>query len=350
MSGFLDSLKSDLLDRRVTPVLALLVAAVLGAAVYAAIGGGSSSSTTPAGAPAASPSTTGIAVSAVQTDSKSPASETTSGASEQTGGASRNPFSPTASAKTASSTKSASSGSGASATTGSATTPETTESSSTGGGSEEPSSSQTEGSQRQEQQPSTGKQQKTYRVSVLFGVATPGTPALEAGLTSYDNLKRQQPLPSAEQPVIVFRGVVVGAKSATFTLVGEAIPHGEAVCRPSPSQCQAIDLKVGQTEELEYVPLGGTPVSYQLKLVSIKTATASASASSAMAGTATVAHAAAAYGGESRAGVELLRREGLTKLPGLRYSRNGSVLVFVASDHALAARARAAAWGATARG
>jgi hypothetical protein len=349
MSGFLDSLKSDLLDRRVTPLLALLVAAILGAAVYAAIGGGSGSSTpAAAGGPSPSPSTGGIAATAVQSDSKSSAAETTSGSSEQTGGASRNPFAPTPGAQAASKSATASTESAASAT-GSGATPETTESTSTGGGSE-PGSSQTGGSQQQEQQSAKSKQRKTYKVSVLFGTATPGTPSLEAGLTSYDNLKRQQPLPSVEQPVIVFRGVVVGAKSATFTLVGEAIPHGEAVCKPSPSQCQAIDLKVGQTEELEYVPLGGTPVSYQLKLVKIETLNASSNASGKKAGVATAARTGAAYGGESRAGAELLRREGLTKLPGLRYSRNGSVLVFVASDHALAARAHAAAWSATAGG
>ncbi|HUA74200.1 MAG TPA: hypothetical protein VL988_05510 [Solirubrobacteraceae bacterium] len=345
MNAFLNSLKSDLLDRRVTPLLALLAAAFLGAVVYAAIGGSGSSTPTTPNVPVTSPSATGIAVSAVQSDDKGPAAETTSGSSEQTGGASRNPFAPTPGVHTAAKSTAASGESGEAGSGSATTTTSGSEPSSSGGS--EPSSPQTGGSQQQQEQPPAKKTQKTYKVSVLFGTATPGTPALEAGLTSYDNLKRQQPLPSAKQPVVVFRGVVVGAKSATFTLVGEAIPRGEAVCKPSPTQCQAIDLKVGQTEELEYVPLGGTPVNYELQLVKIETVKASAASAASVA---TAASAGSAYGGESQRGVKLLRREGLTELPGLRYSRDGSVLVFVASDHALAARAHAAAWGATARG
>lgn len=43
MSAFFNSLKSDLFDRRVTPVLALLGVALLAAIVYAVLGGGGSS-------------------------------------------------------------------------------------------------------------------------------------------------------------------------------------------------------------------------------------------------------------------------------------------------------------------
>ena len=46
-------------------------------------------------------------------------------------------------------------------------------------------------------------------------------------LTPYENLKLLTPLPSSTQALIVFRGVTAGGKSATFTLVGEAILHGE---------------------------------------------------------------------------------------------------------------------------
>lgn len=351
MNAFLDSLKSDLLDRRIIPLLGLAVVALLGALGYAVLGGGGSGSSTqplPNG-PTIAPSTAGIAVSAVQADAKSSTSETTSGAAEQTGGASRDPFSPTPGAQSSKSASTATEG--GSSTSGSSAAATSGSESATSGGSET-SGSQSGGSQQQQQQqqPTQKRKQKTYKVSVLFGTAAPGTPALEAGLTSYEELKRQQPLPSAKQPVIVFRGVVVGAKSATFTLVGEAIPHGEAICKPSAAQCQAIDLKVGQTEELEYVPLGGTPVNYELRLVKIEAVNASANGSGKAANVASAARAGMAYGGESQAGKALLRREGLMKLPGLRYSRDGSVLVFVSSEHALAAHAHAAAWGPRPRG
>ena len=111
-----------------------------------------------------------------------------------------------------------------------------------------------------------------------FGVIPAGLTAASAQLTPYANLKRQQPLPSAKQPLVVFRGVTAGGKSATFTLVGEAILRGGAKCLPSASQCQAIDLKTGQTEELEYLPPTGAAVTYELQLVDITSTKATASA------------------------------------------------------------------------
>ena len=67
--------------------------------------------------------------------------------------------------------------------------------------------------------------------------------------------------------------MTAGGKSATFTLVGEAILRGAGACLPSASQCQAIDLKPGQTEELEYLPPTAAPtVTYELRVVSITAA------------------------------------------------------------------------------
>ena len=350
MRGFLDSLKSDLLDRRLMPVLALLGVALLGAIAYAALAGGSSSPAAPAASGAAAATkTSGLAVSAVTTG-KTPVAETTSGTAEQTGGSSRNPFAPTPGVKSASSTSSAStsSGSSGSPTSGSSTgggassEGSSSSSGSEGAGAETNSSSQSGGTQTQEKKASKPAG-KTYKVSVLFGTAAAGTPALSAGLTSYEGLERQQPLPSATQPLLVFRGVIAGGKSATFTLVGEAILRGSAACLPSASQCQAIDLKAGETEELEYVPLGGTAIAYELHVVKIEAVKAKAAkaASAARAG-----GAAGAGSGESKVGLKLLRKAGLLALPGLRYSTDGSVLVFKHAGHAFAAHASVASWGA----
>jgi hypothetical protein len=54
-------------------------------------------------------------------------------------------------------------------------------------------------------------------------------------------------------------------------------------------------------------------------------------------------------GGESKAGLQILREYGLIAVPGLRYSRDGSVLVFRGSGHAFA-RAHASAWAAGSKG
>jgi hypothetical protein len=164
---------------------------------------------------------------------------------------------------------------------------------------------------------------------VLFGKTAPGTPLASAQLTPYDELVRQQPLPSAQQALLVFRGVIAGGKSATFTLVGEAILRGVATCLPSASQCQAIDLQAGQTEELEFAEPGG-PATYMLHVVSIK------------AGKATAKGARRALPGESKVGLRLLRSIGLDALPGLHYSDAKGVLVS-STRQAFGARAQIAA-------
>ena len=136
---------------------------------------------------------------------------------------------------------------------------------------------------------------------------------------------------------MVFRGVTAGGKSATFTLVGEAILRGAGVCQPNASQCQAIDLKPGTSEELEYVPPEGTPVVYELQVASIVTSKASAAAARKL------------FVSESKVGLQFLRAAGLAELPGMRYSTGAGVLVF-AGHPAFAARARVAAWASSLRG
>jgi hypothetical protein len=332
MNDFLSSLKGDLLDRRMLPILALVGVGLVAALAYALLAGGGSSTPTPATvSPAVAPTPpSGIAVGQAQTGTGEPVAETTSGTAHRAGGgAPRNPFAPLPGAKTASTATSSTATSESSKSSES----KTTESSSSSPGGTPPSS---ETSQPEPKQ----KAKVTYRVAVRFGAAAPGTPAPSAPLTPYENLKRQQPLPDSKQPVLVFRGVIAGGKSATFTLVGEAIPHGGAKCLPSASQCQALDLKVGASEELEYAPLGGTPITYELEVVKIEPVKAKAASA------ASAASAADAFGGASKAGLKILREEGLIEIPGLRYSKDGSVLVFKHAGRAFAARARASAWAA----
>ena len=167
-----------------------------------------------------------------------------------------------------------------------------------------------------------------YNVTVLFGAAPVGTPPQGPPLTTYPKLKRLTPLPSVQRALVVFAGVTAGGKSATFTLVGEVILHGSATCFPNASQCQAIELKPGQAEQLEYVPSSGPPVTYELQVAAISSAKA------------TTASAARTLRGVSLAGRELLRRAGRLTLPGLRYSAAKGVLVFTAKA-GVAHRARA---------
>jgi hypothetical protein len=316
MSEFLSSVKADLLDRRLVPLVALVVLALIGAVAYAVLGGGSSpaapktAAVSTGSAIAGSPS--GLAVSQVSPEKA--VAETTGGVSQQRQGAVHNPFTPLPEPKTKT-----------------ATLPQAA-SSSTAASSSSSSSSQGSGgsSPTEPSKPSTPAKPKiVYHVAVLFGVLPVGTTALTAQLTPYENLKLLAPLPSASQPLIVYRGVTLGGKSATFTLIGEAILHGEAKCLPSETQCEAIDLKPSQSEQLEYITATGEPANYELRVVSIAGTTASAAAVKSV------------LRGESEAGRELLSHDGLMAVPDLSNSSQPGVLVF-AGHRAFAASASGA--------
>ena len=317
MNEFLGSLKADLTDRRLLPFVALVLAALVGAIAYVVLGGGSSTATPPASASVnATAGSTGLAVS--QPTPEKAVAEVTNGGSTQHRGTARNPFTPLpqANAKNAAapsasgSTSSSQTSTGSSGSTGSGAPPTTTTTPST------------------PTKPATPTKPKTvYHVAVLFGV-----PASGAALTPYENLKLMTPLPSASQALIVFRGVTAGGKSATFTLVGEAILHGAGACLPSASQCEAIDLHPGQAEQLEYLSTSGQVTSYELKIISITSEKASSAAFK------------DALHGVSRAGRELLSHDDLEAIPYLHLSATTGVLVF-AGHGAFAARAHSAKHG-----
>jgi hypothetical protein len=335
MNDFLKSLKSDLLDKRFLPVLAVLGVALLAALAYAVLGAGRSST---APAPSAGAASSGVskatgvvAISQAPANPNQAVAETTSGASKQhSSGKTRDPFTPlpeakkatTGIAKGSSSPSTSSSGSSKSTPSSGGTTPTTT-----------PTPSK----------PSAPAKPKVYihfHVTAQFGeVPAPvaGTPPAPAQLKTFPDMALNEPLPSKENPQLVYLGVVLSTgKQAAFALTGEAILHGSATCKPSPTQCQAIVLGAGQSETLEVLSATGQATTYELKLVSIAKSVSN-SASAARAHTAR-AHAA------SKAGRELLRRDGMSTLLGLRYSPRQGGLVFVGRP-AFAARAHAARRG-----
>ncbi len=320
MTGFLSSLKADLLDRRLLPGVILVALVLVAALAYAVLGGGSSTATPAAVVPTGPPiASTGLA--ATQVTPEKAVAETTGGVSTQHRGSAHNPFTPLpeTKAKTAAST--------AAATTSASSSSSSATSGSSGASSP---SAETPTTPTTPSKPAKPAKPKTlYHVAVLFG-ALPAGGTAESALTPYEDLALLTPLPYAKEPLIVFRGVTAGGKSAAFTLVGEAILHGNADCLPSTTQCEAIDLQAGQSEQLEYV-LAGEPVTYELKIVSIVPAAASEAAVK------SVLH------GESRAGRELLGHDGLMALPDLRYSARAGVLVFAAHPAVAVRSARAAA-------
>lgn len=266
MNDLLQSLRSDLLSRRMLPFVALALLALAVAIVYA-LGGSGSTPAPPVGASASgSAQPAALAVSAAAPDPNAAESETPGGARYQSDGATRNPFTPLSKPKSASSTPTADN---ASAPTGSP---------STGGGGNNgagPSKSGSGGSAGGGEPPTPPKPSKSkkkskfpYDVSVLFG-RLPATAGQEVTLPPYQSLQPGQRLPSASDARVSFERVNSNAKSAVFTLLAPAILRGQGLCLPSPSECQHLGLEPGQSEELEYLEESGQVVVYELKTVSI---------------------------------------------------------------------------------
>lgn len=331
MNEFFNSLKTDLTDRRLVPFVALVLVALIAAIGYVVLGGGSSSSSVPTASapPVSAPAAIAGGLAISQTAPEKAVAETTDGSSAQRQGPARNPFDVLPAVAKANAAAAAAAAKAAAAATKSSSAGATP---SSGSGSEP--SSKGGGSTPTPTEPSKPskpvKPQIVYHVAVLFGVTPAATTPPGTPLTSYQNLKLQTALPNVKQPLVVYRGVTAGGKSATFTLVGEAILHGAATCLPSVTQCQAIDMKPGQTEQLEFLQ-GGQTITYELQIVSITSSKASTAAVRSL-----LAH------GQSKAGRELLRRAGLQSIPYLSYSSQVGVLVF-APRRASAARAHTAA-------
>ncbi|HTD07509.1 MAG TPA: hypothetical protein VK680_01345 [Solirubrobacteraceae bacterium] len=315
MTEFLGSLKADLLDRRFLPLVALAVAALLGAIAYVVLGGSSTATTPPAAvSPSVATASTGLTVS--QTSPEKAAAEVTNGGATQQRGTARNPFAPLPEEKAKIATTSADSTTSAGGSSGT----------SSGLGSSSTSTTPSTTTPTTPTKPATPSKPKTvYHVAVLVGELATGVT-----LTPIENLKLVTPLPSDQLALVVFRGVTAGGKSATFTLVGEAILHGEGTCLPIASQCEAIDLRAGQSEQLEYLKPTGQTVTYELKVVSITSEKASAAAFR------------DSLHGTSKVGRELLSHDGLETIPYLHFSAAAGVLVF-AGHRAFAARAHSSA-------
>jgi hypothetical protein len=327
ITDFLSSLKEDLLGKRMLPFLVVLGVVLVAAVAYAVLGGASSSAPTPvtASAPAGASVAVGdVAVTQAPANPNQPISETTEGTSKQHHGVAHNPFTPLPAAKKASSASTSS-------TTASSSSPSTTPSAGS-----TPSSSSAGGTTPttpKETTPAKPKVYVHYHVTAQLGVVpvvAEGAPAQPAQLKTYKDMALDEPLPGKANPQLVFLGVVLRTgKEALFGLTGAAILHGSGSCQPSATQCQAVDLQVGQSETLEVVEADGSTVTYELKLVSIDKSISNAS----------TARVRDAFRAQAKAARELARRA--PKLSELRYSPWGGGFVF-AGHPAFSARAHAA--------
>jgi hypothetical protein len=263
MIELLQSLKSDLLSRRLLPLLALLGVALVAAVAYAVGGaGGGSPAPVAKSAPNGGRALT-LPVTAAPVNPHLAVSETPSGSRYQSQGPTRDPFVPLPSPPAAKSASAGRSSSSSSKSKGSSSTGSSKgKTGSTGG-------SGSGGEKAPAPAPKKpAKPQFPYIVSVLFGRAstTAGQPAT---LTPYQSLKLLQPLPSKQDTRVSFERVTANGKGAVFKLVVAPILHGTGVCLPSTSECETIDVEAGHAEELEYIEASGQAVVYELEVVSI---------------------------------------------------------------------------------
>ena len=241
--SFLRNLLADLVEKRLWPVAAALVMALV--AVPVLLGGGGSASTpapvaglaTPGGAPGAS---VGRAQVALETDA----------AGADHAGKSRDPFVQHKVAKTATTGALVGADLSSKAATGDVPQVSTTlPSAGTGTGGASPGTGSTgTGDTKTPAKPGPKADPSLYRVDLSFGPT--------GKQKSYSDLERLAPLPDADNPFLVFLGVLDDGKTAVFLVSSDATANGDGVCKPDPTSCETIEMKAGSDRVLRPHPAG----------------------------------------------------------------------------------------------
>ncbi len=134
----------------------------------------------------------------------------------------------------------------------------------------------------------------TYHLTLRFGHADADS------LTTYKDVARLSPLPTADNPFFVYTGVLKDGKTAVFLLSSDATATGDGHCKPSAKSCETIEVKQGDTEFFD-LTIDGKPVQYQLDVVKVfKKGAASTAAAAAANERHSVAGAAELRGAHAR--------------------------------------------------
>lgn len=91
--------------------------------------------------------------------------------------------------------------------------------------------------------------------------------------------EKLSPVPDPELPLLVYMGLTKDGKRAKFLVDASVEVDGDGRCKPHPSNCETIELRVGETEFLDVVDPEADAdaedrivAQYQLDLVDIKRA------------------------------------------------------------------------------
>jgi hypothetical protein len=146
-------------------------------------------------------------------------------------------------------------------------------------------------------------------------------------------LKRLEPLPDAENPSIIYLGLLRDEKTAVFLLDESVTTEGDGACRPSPDNCQRVHLTKGETQFFDVAPeegADGESVEHQLEVLDITVAR-----------TKSAATARKAYARSSAAGRRALRSRA-ARAGRLRYDARTGLLRTASAREQRATVARAA--------
>jgi hypothetical protein len=121
------------------------------------------------------------------------------------------------------------------------------------------------------------KKYELFELTVRFGASADATPARR-------DVKRLEALPSADEPVLIYLGVLKDNKTAVFMVDSGVVAQGDGTCKPSRTTCETIHLKEGETEFFDVPSDSGdgsadatSSAQYELDVVKIrKTVTTSA--------------------------------------------------------------------------
>ena len=116
------------------------------------------------------------------------------------------------------------------------------------------------------------KKYELFELSVRFRASEDGQPPRR-------DVKRLEALPSSSNPVLIYLGVLKDEKTAVFMVDSGLVAQGDGTCKPSPTVCETIQLKEGETEffDVESDDPSSPGAQYQLDVVKIhRTETTSA--------------------------------------------------------------------------
>jgi hypothetical protein len=113
------------------------------------------------------------------------------------------------------------------------------------------------------------KKYELYELTVRFGASDANRPPRK-------DVKRLQALPSNDEPVLIYLGVLDDEKTAVFMLDSGIVAQGDGTCRPSRTTCETIHIREGETEFFDVpgedgvVSEDGSGQQYELDVLKIR--------------------------------------------------------------------------------